>query len=94
MIGSDIYDLTAVSGAPIEKLSEFAKVRERFEEEFLSFVRRKKIKAIRQVIREDLQSTTLADNLTFLNQVAKRVDESAILERSNAFIALNPRLMV
>ena len=74
----------------VEALPEYAETRQRFEAGFGRFVTLKKEQAVCLLLPQELSSETLVRNLDFIQAIASRVDDEAILEKRYIFLSLNP----
>ena len=54
----------------------------------------KTLKAASTVLQEELQHETLVKNPDFVQAVARRIDEEALLEKRYIFISVNPQALV
>ncbi|HEY9744949.1 MAG TPA: hypothetical protein V6C99_01890 [Oculatellaceae cyanobacterium] len=78
----------------VESMPNYAEIRDRFEQGFEEFVSAKKLAAVKAILPEEIPSETLVCNEDFIQAIAKRVDDEAILEKRYIFISVNPKALI
>lgn len=78
----------------VESMPNYEDVRARFEQGFGGFISAKKLAAVQAVLPEEIQSETLVKNPDFIQAIANRVDDEAVLEKRYVFISVNPQVLV
>ncbi len=78
----------------VESMSDYDEIRARFEQGFSGFVAAKKLEAVTAIISDEIPSETLVKNPDFIQAIANRVDDEALLEKRYVFISVNPKALV
>ena len=78
----------------VESMSDYDEIRARFEQGFSGFVSAKKLAAVQDIVSEEITSETLVNNPDFIQAIANRVDDEALLEKRYVFISVNPKVLV
>lgn len=73
----------------VNSIPDFESVKQRFEDSFQAFVRDKKYTAAAEAIREEFGKESLVRNEDFVNQVADRIEDEALVEKRFVFISVN-----
>jgi hypothetical protein len=78
----------------VESMPDYDDIRARFEHGFSGFVAAKKLEAVKAILPEEIPNETLVRNPDFIEAIAGRVDDEALLEKRYVFISLNPEALV
>lgn len=78
----------------VESMSNYEEIRARFEQGFSGFVTAKKLEAVKAILPEEITHETLVKNPDFIQAIANRVDDEAMLEKRYIFISLNPKALI
>lgn len=78
----------------VESMPDYNDIRARFEQGFSGFVFAKKLEAVKAILPEEITHETLVKNPDFIQAIARRVDDEALLEKRYIFISVNPMALV
>lgn len=79
----------------VEAMPGYADIRARFEQNFQNFVDAKKLQAVHAVLKEEFTGTEkIVKNPDFIQAIANRVDDEALLEKRYIFISVNPQALI
>lgn len=74
----------------VEAMPDYESVSRRFLEGFTRFAEAKKLDGVRAVLKTEITHETLVRNPDFIQAIAGRVADEALLEKRYIFISVNP----
>ncbi len=74
----------------VEAMPDYEAVSRRFLEGFHPFAMSKKTAAVRAVLKTEITHETLVRNPDFIDAIARRVEDEALLEKRYIFLSVNP----
>lgn len=74
----------------VEAMPDYESVSRRFLEGFNRFAMAKKTAAARAVLKTEITHETLVRNPDFIDAIARRVEDEALLEKRYIFLSVNP----